>query len=64
MVKKTLTFQNPVEMNKHYNILMHLGLTGIKFTATVSNWEESTIGDGDGDSTPDNDVYLPINVSD
>ena len=61
-VKKTLAFQNPVEMNKHYNILMHLGLTGIKFTATVSNWEESAIGDSDGDSTPDNDVYLPINV--
>jgi hypothetical protein len=49
-------------MNKYYSLLMHLGLTSVKFTATVSNWTDATIGDGDGNTTDDNDVYLPINV--
>jgi hypothetical protein len=27
-----------IEMNKSYGIVMHLGLTSVKFTATVSDW--------------------------
>lgn len=60
-ISKTVTFPT-IEMNKYYSLLMHLGLTSVKFTATVSNWTDATIGDSDGDSTDDNDVYLPINV--
>lgn len=60
-ISKTVTFPT-IEMNKYYSLLMHLGLTSVKFTATVSNWTAATIGDGDGDTTADNDVYLPINV--
>ena len=41
---------------------MHLGLTSVKFTASVDNWTENKIGDSNNDSTDDNDAYLPINV--
>lgn len=60
-ISKKVTFPT-FALNKHYNLIMHLGLTGVKFTATVSNWDEETIGDSDGDSTNDNMVFLPINV--
>jgi len=64
-ISKTITFGAPVEMNKHYSLLMHLGLTGVKFTASVSNWETGYMFDTNGDSTPDsNEIALPINVSD
>lgn len=63
-ISKTISFVNAVELNKHYNLIMHLGLTGIKFNATVSDWNEGQF-DGDGDGTADdNFVHLPINVSD
>lgn len=41
--------------NKHYTIVMHLGLTSVKFSATVSDW----------DAHDDNDnqvIWLPSNV--
>ena len=60
-ISKTVTFPT-IEMNKYYSLLMHLGLTSVKFTATVSDWTDAKIGDGDGDGNDDNDVYLPINV--
>lgn len=60
-ISKTITFPK-FELNKHYNLIMHLGLTSVKFTASVENWTENTIGDSNNDSTDDNDAYLPINV--
>lgn len=54
--------------NKYYNLVMHLGLTSVKFEAVVANWEN---GDGEykedgGEKTPgdgiDNSVWLPSNV--
>lgn len=52
------------ELNKHYNLLMHLGLTGVKFTATVDNWDEGTFVDSDGDGNiEESDIYLPRNVA-
>ena len=66
-VTKKVTFLNPVELNKQYNLLMHLGLTSVKFTATVSDWQID--GDDDNSGAIDGneelavtDVYLPINV--
>lgn len=50
-------------MSKAYNLLIHLGLTSVKFTATVENW-----GDADGDGTVDpeevelKEVWVPTNV--
>ena len=54
--------------NKYYKLLMHLGLTSVKFTASVADWEEAgNTNDGDGDGTDDTldkdkDIYLPSNT--
>lgn len=66
-ISKVVSFSEAVELNKQYNLLLHLGLTGVKFTATVSDWEVN--GDTNGDGTIDatetlevTDTDLPINV--
>lgn len=63
IISKVITFQNAVELNKHYSILMHLGLTSVKFTATVSDWD---VADPDNDNIIEvedaEDIHLPINV--
>lgn len=61
-ITKTISFTNPVEMNKHYSLLMHLGLTGIKFTASVSDWETDINNNGNTDIQDAEDINLPINV--
>ncbi|MBQ8938420.1 MAG: hypothetical protein IJ142_02740 [Bacteroidaceae bacterium] len=68
VITKKVTFTNPVELNKQYSLLMHLGLTGVKFTATVSDWQVNGDDNGDGTITApetlkQEDVNLPINVS-
>ena len=66
-ISKIITFSEAVQLNKHYNIVMHLGLTSVKFTASVSDWTEDNTGiDSDADGELDlvvEDVYLPRNVS-
>ena len=52
-ITKTVAFASPVVQNMQYNIVMHLGLTSVKFDASVSTW-------GDGGATA---VDLPINVN-
>ena len=60
-IKKTVTFQNPVQLNKQYSLLIHLGLTSVKFTATVSGWDQvGTIEDAD--LSESQQIHLPINV--
>jgi len=64
IINKIVTFPT-LKMNKYYSILMHLGLTSVKFTATVADWESTTGTDADGDGEIDliqEDVYLPRNV--
>ena len=61
-ITKTISFTNPVEMNKHYSLLMHLGLTGIKFTASVSDWETDINNNGATTIEDAEDINLPINV--
>ena len=68
-ITKRVTFKDAVELNKQYSLLMHLGLTSVKFTASVSNWEidnddpnYDSNGDGDVDIEV-TDVYVPINVA-
>ena len=69
VITKKLTFTKAVELNKQYSILMHLGLTSVKFSASVSDWEvysDSPNYDSDGNGTLDihvEDVFLPINVA-
>ena len=64
-ITKLIAFPT-IEMNKFYTIIMHLGLTGVKFTATVSDWEKTYDDDGDS-STPEIDanfdVHVPLNVA-
>lgn len=64
-VSKKVTFTEAIKMNKMYNILIHLGMTSVKFDAIVSNWDVTdTDTNSDGAADPDQQVYLPINVSD
>ena len=64
-VSKKVTFTEAVKLNKMYNILIHLGMTSVKFDAIVSNWDVTdTDSDSDGAADADQNVYLPINVSD
>ena len=67
-ISKKVTFADVVELNKQYSILIHLGLTSVKFEASVSDWDLNTTDpnyDSDGDAIVDlhvDDVYTPINV--
>lgn len=71
--KVTQTITNEVKIpagalasNKYYKLLIHLGLTSVKFTASVVDWEEaagsSTSGTPNTDTNYDKDVYLPSNT--
>ena len=74
-ITKRLYILDEIQLNKQYNILMHLGLTSVKLTATVSDWETkdatattvTTPTDGTSPvATYDQDVehvHLPINVA-
>lgn len=69
VIKKTLTFEQSVEMNKKYDLLMHLGLTDVKFTATVDQWDKSSTSTStytdEEDHTVDihvEDIHMPKNV--
>lgn len=70
-ITHNVAFKDDVALNKKYNLLIHLGLTSVKFEATVSNWDLDSTGtgtedsDGDGkkdDEDKDIDVHVPINV--
>lgn len=61
-VSKTVTFGAPVKINKKYNIIIHLGLTSVKFEATVDSWSADIDDDGDVDATDQTTVFLPLNV--
>ena len=62
-ITKNVTFGKAVEMNKRYNLLIILGLTSVKFEATVDNWTIVTDLDGDGvDDETEDHVNLPLNV--
>lgn len=53
VITRTITFASPVQLNKRYNLTIHLGLTSVKFTASVSGWDDASNTDT---------IYLPINV--
>ena len=63
-ITKRITFANPVKLNKQYSIIMHLGLTSVKFTAQVSDWELKSTIDSNTDGVVDDVevINLPINV--
>jgi hypothetical protein len=60
-----------LQSNKYYTIIIHLGMTSVKFEAVVADWETANNGtfDEDGHYTPDGGatpnetkVWLPSNV--
>lgn len=58
-----------LKSNNVYKIVMHLGLTSVKFEAIVSDWqtkEDSSVGENGqetgGDAENDRNVWLPSNV--
>lgn len=60
-IAKIVTFTGGLDSNKIYRLNLYLGLTSIKFTATVSNWSPDGSGD-EGDEVQEVDV--PLNVAD
>lgn len=62
-ISKIVTFAKAVELNKKYNINIKLGLTSVKFDATVESWSEDTDNDTDVDDEDDTVVNLPLNVT-
>lgn len=59
---------NALKANTYYKLLLHLGLTSVKFTASVCDWEDAANAgtDGNPNNNPNNDkdVYLPSNTLD
>ena len=65
-IKKIVTFGKAVEMNKVYNLTIILGLTSVKFEATVADWETTYDNDGDpsnAEVSTEEVVNLPLNVN-
>ena len=60
-ISKHLYILDSIELNKRYNILMHLGLTSVKFTATVDDWDNTTPS---ATTTTDTATGAPITVYD
>ncbi len=63
-ITKTISFgtSNKLEAGKLYKLTLHLGMTSVKFDATVAEWDESTAGSEVG--LPDNIIELGnINLS-
>ncbi len=58
-ISKNVSFTNPVEANKQYKLLLKLGMTTVKVSATVAPWTQVTAG---SESTPTS-VDLPLNVN-
>lgn len=55
--------KNSLKSNKFYKLLIHLGLTSVKFSATVADWEQSDDNDGlNTDDDNNKDIYLPSNT--
>ncbi len=55
-ITRTITFGSTVELNKYYKLVIRLGMTSVKFNASVSSWDDGT---GGGAAT---EVNLPLNV--
>ena len=61
-IAKTIVFGSAVQINKKYNIIIHLGLTSVKFDATVANWSADINDSGAVDASDQTVVNLPLNV--
>lgn len=55
VITNTVTLPSTMESNKFYTLVLHLGLTSVKFSAEVAAWDEETAG-------TETEVWLPSNV--
>jgi hypothetical protein len=62
-ISRVVEFPAPVKLNKRYNINIILGLTSVKFTATVNDWDRDVNHSGSVDNDDDQVIYLPQNVA-
>ncbi len=62
-ISRVVTFPDPVKLNKRYNVNIILGLTSVKFTATVEDWDRDIDNDSNVDDDDDTEIYLPANVA-
>lgn len=68
ITNKVTLANNTLNPNKYYNLVMHLGLTSVKFEAVVADWANGsdTYDEEGSEITPstgiDNSVWLPSNV--
>ena len=59
-IKNIVTLPAETAPNKYYTLVIHIGLTKVKFSAEVDNWEGATAGDGNGENPQV--IWLPSNV--
>lgn len=68
ITNKVTLANSTLQPNKYYNLVMHLGLTSVKFEAVVADWSngDNAYDEDGGEITPgtgnDNSVWLPSNV--
>ena len=58
IVNQTITNKvslDALQPNKYYTLILHLGLTSVKFEATVADWENTGSG-------TEQSIWLPSNV--
>ena len=68
-ITNRISLGNLLDPNKYYTIVMHLGLTSVKFEAVVTDWtmtSDATFDDNgtvhEGDNKNDSKIWLPSNV--
>ncbi len=55
VITNTVTLPATLESNKFYTLVIHLGLTSVKFSAEVANWDAEDVG-------TEKEIWLPSNV--
>lgn len=55
VITNNVTLPTTIESNKFYTLVLHLGLTSVKFSAEVAAWDAETAG-------TETEVWLPSNV--
>lgn len=62
-ISKNVDFTKAVALNKQYNLAIHLGLTSVKFDATVEDWDAGqTSSSESSDASQSQSIDMPLNV--
>ena len=55
VITNTVTLPTTLQSNKYYTLVIHLGLTSVKFSAEVAGWDSEDAG-------TEKEIWLPSNV--